>query len=112
LVSDQEQERDDGKEWSAADIEDLGLPLKVGGTIECAAFFLCRAGAVEDVRRKAKELGVLGRLGCGEDRIGTLVAAEAAPEYDAGRSRFAGRAEVWSLTAPMLRRGGSRGKSG
>jgi hypothetical protein len=41
------------------DLEDLALALKDGGTIEGAAFFLCRAGTIEDVRRKAKELGLV-----------------------------------------------------
>jgi hypothetical protein len=36
-----------------------GLALEDGGTIEGAAFFLCRAGTVEDVRRKARELGLI-----------------------------------------------------
>ena len=60
LVPDQEQDRNNGKEWSAIDLEDLALALKDGGSVEGAAFFLCRAGTVEDVRRKAKELGLLG----------------------------------------------------
>jgi hypothetical protein len=51
----------DGKEWSAADIEDLALALKDGGTVEGAAYFLRRAGTIEDVRHKAKELGLIGQ---------------------------------------------------
>ena len=37
LLPDQEQDWNDGKEWSAADIEDLVLALKDGGTVERAA---------------------------------------------------------------------------
>jgi hypothetical protein len=60
LVPEQVLHRNDGKEWSASDIEDLALALKDGGSIEGAAFFLCRAGTVDDVRQKAKELGLIG----------------------------------------------------
>ena len=60
LVPEQEPDRNDGKEWSAADVEDLRLALKDGGTVDGAAFFLCRGGTIEDVRRKAKELGLIG----------------------------------------------------
>jgi hypothetical protein len=59
LVPDQEADRNDGKDWSEADLQDLALALQDGGTIEGAAFFLCRAGTVEDVRLKARELGLV-----------------------------------------------------
>jgi len=59
LVPEQEPDRNDGKDWSAMDIEDLALALEDGGTIEGAAFFLCRAGTIEDVRQKAKEIGLI-----------------------------------------------------
>ena len=59
LVPDQEQARNDGKEWSVADLDDLALALKDGGTIEGAAYFLCRGGTIDDVRHKAKELGLI-----------------------------------------------------
>lgn len=55
------QDIKDGQEWSAADIEDLALALKDGGSVEGAAYFLCRAGTVDDVRHKAEELGLIGR---------------------------------------------------
>jgi hypothetical protein len=42
-----------------ADIEDLTLALKDGGTVEGAAFFLCRAGTIDEVRQKAEELGLI-----------------------------------------------------
>jgi hypothetical protein len=59
LVPDQEQDRKDGKEWSAVDLDDLALALKDGGTVEGAAYFLCRGGTIGEVRRKAKELGLI-----------------------------------------------------
>jgi hypothetical protein len=37
----------------------FGLNLENGGTVESAARFLCRQGTVEDVRQKAKELGLI-----------------------------------------------------
>jgi hypothetical protein len=59
LVPEQGPDIKDGKEWSAADIEDLTLALKDGGTVEGAAFFLCRAGTIDEVRQKAEELGLI-----------------------------------------------------
>jgi len=59
LVPEQEPDQNDGKAWSAADVEDLALVLKDGGTVEGAAFFLCRGGTIEDVRQKAKEFGLI-----------------------------------------------------
>jgi hypothetical protein len=61
LVPEQCQDIKDGQAWSAVDIEDLALALKDGGTVEGAAYFLCRAGTIDDVRQKAKELGLIGR---------------------------------------------------
>jgi hypothetical protein len=60
LVPNQEPDRNDGKDWSATDLEDLALALRDGGSVEGAAYFLCRAGTIEEVRRKAKELGLIG----------------------------------------------------
>jgi len=40
------------------DLEDLKAALKSGSTIEEAAHTLCRSGTVDDVRRKAEELGL------------------------------------------------------
>jgi len=38
-----------GKEWSAAvDIDDLALALKDGGSVEGAAYFLCRVGLLAE----------------------------------------------------------------
>jgi hypothetical protein len=48
----------DGKVWSEMDLEVLRSALRYGDTTEQAADFLCRSGTVEDVRRKAEELGL------------------------------------------------------
>ena len=48
----------DGEPWNEMDVEDLTADLKHGSTIEDAAAHLCRSGTVEDVRRKAEELGL------------------------------------------------------
>ena len=61
LVPEQGPDIKDGQAWSAADIEDLALALKDGGTVEGAAYFLCRAGTLDQVRQKAAELGLLDR---------------------------------------------------
>jgi hypothetical protein len=53
------QDKNDGKEWSTLDECDLADVLKRGGSIEEAAAFLCRAGTVSEVARKAAELGLL-----------------------------------------------------
>jgi hypothetical protein len=54
----------DGADWTEMDIEDLKSALAFGRSIEDAAEFLCRAGSVEDVARRAEELGLKpqGRL--------------------------------------------------
>jgi hypothetical protein len=49
----------DGKPWSEMDLFDLRNSLAYGTPIEEVAGFLCRAGTVEEVRRKAKEVGLL-----------------------------------------------------
>ena len=54
-----EHDANDGKEWSAMDLEDLALALKDGGTVEGAAYFLRRAGTIEEVRHKAEELALI-----------------------------------------------------
>ena len=59
LVPQQCQDIKDGQAWSLADVEDLALALKDGGTVEGAAFFLCRAGTIDEVRQKAEELGLI-----------------------------------------------------
>lgn len=51
-------DRNDGKAWTETDIRDLKGELDSGRSIEEAAAHLCRAGTVEEVRAKAKELGL------------------------------------------------------
>ena len=48
----------DGEPWTEMDIENLTVALKAGSTIEEAAEHLCRSGTLDDVRRKAEELGL------------------------------------------------------
>ena len=48
----------DGKPWTEMDVRALMAALSVGETIEEAADHLCRSGSVNDVRRKAEELGL------------------------------------------------------
>jgi hypothetical protein len=48
----------DGAEWTETDVEDLIAEVEHGRSIEEAAQFLCRADSVQDVERKAKELGL------------------------------------------------------
>jgi hypothetical protein len=52
------QDINDGKPWSDMDLFDLRNSLAYGRPIEEAGF-LCRSGTVEEVRRKAEELGLL-----------------------------------------------------
>jgi hypothetical protein len=53
------QDINDGKPWSEMDLFDLRNSLAYGRSIEEVAGFLCRSGTVEEVRRKAEELGLL-----------------------------------------------------
>ena len=48
----------DGAPWSEMALRDLRDALAHGDTIEEAAALLCRSGTVDDVRRKADELGL------------------------------------------------------
>lgn len=48
----------DGDPWSEAHVSDLWASLEYGDSIEEAARFLCRSGTIDDVRRKADELGL------------------------------------------------------
>jgi hypothetical protein len=48
----------DGKPWSEMDLWDLKNSLAQGESIQEVAGFLCRSGTVDEVRRKAKELGL------------------------------------------------------
>jgi hypothetical protein len=53
------QDLNDGKPWSEMDLFDLRNSLAYGRSIEEVAGFLCRSGTVEEVKRKAEELGLL-----------------------------------------------------
>jgi hypothetical protein len=55
------RDMNDGKAWDAGEIADLENSLAFGRTIEEAAEFLCRSGTIDDVRRKADELGLAYR---------------------------------------------------
>jgi|SRR5215470_9759136 len=48
----------DGEPWTDMDVDDLIAALRHGDTIEDAARFLCRSGTIDQVRRKAEELGL------------------------------------------------------
>jgi hypothetical protein len=48
----------DGDLWTDMDIRDLMAALRRGSSIEEAAQHLWRTGTVEEVRRKAEELGL------------------------------------------------------
>jgi hypothetical protein len=47
----------DGDPWTEMDVRDLTAAIKPGDTVEEATSHLCRSGTVDDVRRKAEELG-------------------------------------------------------
>jgi hypothetical protein len=48
----------DGDFWTEMAVRDLMAELRSGSSIEEAAQHLCRSGTVDDVRRKAEELGL------------------------------------------------------
>ena len=48
----------DGEPWTEMDIDDLIASLRHGDTIDEAAQFLRRSGTIDQVRRKAEELGL------------------------------------------------------
>jgi hypothetical protein len=51
----------DGREWSELDLANLEFALRHGGTVDETAALLCRAGTIDEVRRKALELGIIRR---------------------------------------------------
>jgi len=59
IYFDPDHDANDGKPWTTDELDDLRLEFENGGTVESAARFLCRQGTVEDVRQKAKELGLI-----------------------------------------------------
>jgi hypothetical protein len=48
----------DGAAWTEMDIDDLKAAIESGSSVEDAAEFLCRSGSIDDVARKARELGL------------------------------------------------------
>jgi hypothetical protein len=48
----------DGDPWTGMDVRDLAAALQSGSTIEDAAKRLCRSGTIDEVRRKAEQLGL------------------------------------------------------
>jgi hypothetical protein len=48
----------DGKPWTEMDVQDLTAAFTSGSTIEDAAQHLYRSGRVDDVQRKADQLGL------------------------------------------------------
>jgi len=48
----------DGEPWTQRDVRNLMASLRCDDTIEEAARHLCRSGTIDDVRRKADELGL------------------------------------------------------
>jgi hypothetical protein len=56
---DPNRDANDDKPWSEMAIEDLTHELRHGGTVESAAELLCRKATVEEVRKKAVELGLV-----------------------------------------------------
>jgi hypothetical protein len=49
----------DDEPWTEMDVRDLMAALNAGDSIEEAATHLCRSGTLEEVRRKAEELGLI-----------------------------------------------------
>ena len=48
----------DGAAWTEMDIDDLKAAIEHGDSPEEAAEFLCRSGSIDEVARKARELGL------------------------------------------------------
>ena len=65
----------DGDPWTEMDPRDLTAVLKSGDAIEDAAKHLCRSGTVDDVRRKAEELGLSD-----QESISLLTRSDLRPE--------------------------------
>jgi hypothetical protein len=51
-------DRHDGDPWSEMDLDDMRAYLGRGKSIEWIARFLSRSGTIDDVKRKADELGL------------------------------------------------------
>jgi hypothetical protein len=48
----------DGAPWTEEDIKEIRNAIAHGSTIEDIAELICRSGSIDDVERKAKELGL------------------------------------------------------
>lgn len=51
----------DGAPWTESSLQDLRAVIESGGSIEDAAELICRQGSIDDVRKKAEELGLTVR---------------------------------------------------
>ena len=58
----------DFKDWSVMDIADLRNHAEFGASLKETASFLRRAGSLEDVTQKAKELGLRFSRGLADSR--------------------------------------------
>jgi hypothetical protein len=52
----------DGAPWTEEDVAEIQNAVARGSTIEDIAELICRSGSIEDVERKAKELGLKPQL--------------------------------------------------
>ena len=52
------KDANDGRTWTEMDVRQLMACLKGGDTIEDTAKHLCRSGTINDVQRKAQQLGL------------------------------------------------------
>lgn len=86
----------DGKEWSQMDIFDLRNSVAYGLSLSEVAQFLCRGGTLDDVRRKAEELGLTFRLGPIQRRPAVRKGVTRRPKQRVG----AGRSHGWWLLKP------------
>jgi hypothetical protein len=48
----------DGAPWTEEDVAEIKNAVAHGSTIEDIAELICRSGSIDDVERKAKELGL------------------------------------------------------
>jgi hypothetical protein len=58
---------DGGKSWSELDLDDLERGMRIGVSVEVLADFLMRD--VDEIRRKALELGILPKVKRTLDRV-------------------------------------------
>jgi hypothetical protein len=58
---DPDHDTNDNEPWSEMDIDDLKASAESGDSLRDAAIFLCRTGTLEEVAKKAAELGLIFR---------------------------------------------------